>query len=214
MDDARDYVKRYLPLLKLNWLPIALGLSGLIFFIYGLIALLSLSSNKREIVLEQAGFPKETTKENLQSITVDIEGAVVKPGIYTLKQGARAQEALVLALGLSENADRNWVEKNLNLASKLSDGAKIYIPRAGELQNSATSYVQGVASDGNIASVGSLINVNTATSSELDTLPGVGPATAQKIISNRPYATVDELLSKKSVNSKVFSQIKEKVSVN
>ena len=214
MDDARDFVKRHLPFLKLNWLPIALGLLGLIFFIYGLIALLGLSSNKHEIVLEQAGFSKETTKESLQSITVDIEGAVVKPGIYTLKQGARVQEALVLALGLSENADRNWVEKNLNLASKLSDGAKVYIPRAGELQKSATNYVQGVASDSNIASVNTLINVNTATSVELDTLPGVGPTTAQKIISNRPYATVDELLSKKSVNSKVFSQIKEKVSVN
>lgn len=51
------------------------------------------------------------------------------------------QDALVLALGLCEKADRNWVEKNLNSAAKLSDGVKIYIPRLGEVQNSTTNVV-------------------------------------------------------------------------
>lgn len=60
----------------------------------------------------------------------------------------------------------------------------------------------------------SLVNVNTATSSELDALPGVGPVTAGKIIINRPYRSVDELLSKNAVSSKVFSQIKDKVTAN
>ncbi len=117
-------------------------------------------------------------------------------------------------MGLPEKADRNWVEKNLNLAAKLSDGAKIYIPKLGELQNNTTNFVQGISSEGNVTGSNSLINVNTVSASELDTLHGVGPVTAQKIISNRPYQSVDELLSKKSVNSKVFSQIKDKVSVN
>lgn len=200
--------------IKQNWLPLALGLFGLILFTYGLIALLGSASNKSDLTFEPAKSASDSAQTNAQNIVVDVEGAVVKPGTYSLNQGARVQEALVLALGLSEKADRNWVEKNLNLAAKLSDGAKIYIPRLGEAQNSTTNVVQGVSSGADVVGSSALINVNNASLGELDTLPGVGPATAQKIIGNRPYVTADELLSKKSVNSKVFSQIKDKVSVN
>ncbi len=216
MPDVHEFWGKYLPVIKQNWLPLALGLFGLILFIYGLIALLGSASNKSDLTFEPAKSASNSaqTQTNTQNIIVDVEGAVVKPGIYTLNQGARVQEALVLALGLSEKADRNWVEKNLNLAAKLSDGAKIYIPRLGEAQNSTTNVVQGVSSGTDTVGSSALINVNNASLGELDTLPGVGPATAQKIIGNRPYTTVDELLSKKSVNSKVFSQIKDRVSVN
>ncbi len=206
--------ERIKPFIKQNWLPLALGLLGLILFIYGLIALLGSASNKSDLTFEPAKPALDSAQVNTQNIVIDVEGAVVKPGVYSLNQGARVQDALVLALGLSEKADRNWVEKNLNLAAKLSDGAKIYIPRLGEIQNSAVNAVLGVSSGTDIVGSSALINVNTASGAELDTLPGVGPVTAQKIINNRPYATVDELLSKKSVNSKVFSQIKDKVSVD
>ncbi len=204
------------PFIKQNWLPLALGLVGLILFIYGLIALLGSASNKSDLTFKPAKPASDSAilKTNTQNIVVDVEGAVVKPGVYTLNQGARVQEALVLALGLSEKADRNWIEKNLNLAAKLSDGAKIYIPRVGEVQSNRTNVVQGVSLGTDTVTSNALINVNTASGAELDTLPGVGPATAEKIINNRPYSTVDELLSKKSVNGKVFSQIKDKVSVN
>ena len=137
---------------------------------------------------------------------------MVKPGVYSLNQDARIQNVLVSALGFAENADRSWVEKNLNLAGKLSDGGKIYIPRIGESQAAAAA-VQGVSTS-NLVGVSALININSASLSELDSLPGVGPVTAQKIVNNRPYATVDELLSKKSVSSKVFSQVKDRVSIN
>ena len=215
MLDARGLSEKYLPLLKLNWLPLTLGLVGLIFFIYGLIALLGSASSKGNLTFQPASVASDSAKLS-SNIIVDVEGAVVKPGIYTLSQGARVQEVLVLASGLSEKADRSWVEKNLNLAAKLSDGAKIYIPRFGEVSppEGGKDFVKGVSSDGSIANVNSLINVNSASVSELDVLPGVGPATAEKIINNRPYNSVDELLSKKSVNSKVFSQIKDKVTVN
>ena len=206
--------ERIKPFIKQNWLPLALGLFGLILFIYGLIALLGSASNKSDLAFEPAKSASDSAQVNTQNIVIDVEGAVVKPGVYSLNQGARVQEALVLALGLSEKADRNWVEKNLNLAAKLSDGAKIYIPRLGEIQNPAVNAVLGVSSGTDIVGSSALINVNTASGAELDTLPGVGPVTAQKIINNRPYTMVDELLSKKSVNSKVFSQIKDKVSVD
>ena len=213
MPSARQQLMQYLPFLKQNWLPLALGCLGLIFFIYGLIALLGTTNSKSNLTLESANTASDSAKIG-SNIIVDIEGGVVKPGTYTLSQGSRIQDVLVLALGLSEKADRNWVEKNLNLAAKLTDGAKIYIPRLGEPQNTATNVVQGVSSNSSNSDSTSLINVNSASESELDTLPGVGPVTAQKIIVNRPYQTIDELLSKKVVSSKVFSQIKDKVSVN
>jgi competence protein ComEA len=212
MLDARKLIDNYLPLLKQNWLPLALGIVGLIFFIYGLIAFAGVGSNKGNLVLESSNSASESAKQ-VSKIAVDVEGAVALHGMYTLNMGSRVQDALIAAGGLSALADRNWVEKNLNLASILSDGSKIYIPRVGEAINPSTGATNNVQQNSISGRPGS-INVNTATSAELDTLPGVGPATAQKIIDNRPYNSVDELLSKKSVNSKVFSDIKDKVSIN
>ncbi|MCL5435293.1 MAG: ComEA family DNA-binding protein [Patescibacteria group bacterium] len=214
LEIARQAGEKYLPVIKQNRLPLGLGLLGLILFIYGLIALLGSASNKSDLTFEPAKSASDSAQTNTQNIVVDVEGAVVKPGIYSLALGSRVQEALVLALGLSQTADRNWVEKNLNLAAKLTDGAKIYIPRLGEVQNNTANFVQGASSGTDTITSSALINVNTASGAELDTLPGIGAATAQKIINNRPYASVEELLSKKAVNSKVFSQIKDKVSVN
>ena len=66
-------------------------------------------------------------KENL--ITIDIEGAVVKPGVYKIAPGSIIQDVLVASSGFSQDVDRDYVAKNINLASKLSDGQKIYTPR-------------------------------------------------------------------------------------
>jgi competence protein ComEA len=114
---------------------------------------------------------------------------------------------LVVSGGLSAKADRDYVAKNINLAQKITDGGKIYIPFAGETippVNNAT---------GNTQASGALININTASEQELDSLPGIGPVTAAKIINSRPYGSVNELLDKKIVGSKVFTDIKNKISV-
>ena len=187
---------------------IGLGLVGLILFIYGLISLFA-SSNSPVSKFSQDNSASNSSaqavkEENL--INVDVEGAVVKPGVYKLNFSSIIQDALVSAGGLSGNADRNFVAKNINLASKLTDGAKIYIPKAGEAANSNNqSGVLGVREES------SLININTASSESLDTLPGVGSVTAAKIINSRPYGTIDELLSKKVVSGSVFTKIKDKI---
>jgi competence protein ComEA len=209
MLDFAQQASNHKLLVKQNWLPIALGLIGLTFFIYGLISLLGMNETTSDLTLEPA---KSATTET-QKVIVDVEGAVVNPGVYKLETGARVQDALITAGGLTEKADRDWVEKNLNLAAKLSDTAKLYIPRAGELQNETKNLVQEGVIGTDVLSAENLINVNTATISDLDTLPGIGEVTAEKIISNRPYGSIDELLSKKAVSSKVFSQIKDKVTV-
>lgn len=197
--------------------PLLLGVVGLIFFVYGLIVLLSSGNSKDEIEYQPADTGQ--TKENKGTIVVDVSGAVVNPGVYRLGFDSRVQDSLIKAGGLSSEANRQWVAKNLNLAAKLTDGGKIYIPFVGEgikgrtevskVSNGDNSKVES----GTVGSLTGLININTASESELDTLPGIGPVTAGKIIQNRPYGTIDELLSKKVITSKVFEKIKEKISV-
>jgi competence protein ComEA len=112
---------------------------------------------------------------------------------------------LVAAGGLSLEADRNWVTQTLNLAAKVKDGDKIYIPFVGGSGQSQ----EPTGSD----PAGKKININKASLSELDTLSGVGPVTAQKIIDNRPYAAVADIITKKVVSQKVYDTIKEQISV-
>lgn len=196
--DVEVLISQYSPKLRRYWLPIALALLGLIFFVYGLISLLGSTSKTNEIRLEH----EDLSSKQESLILVDIEGAVVNPGVYKLNQNSIIQDALVASGGLSSDADREFVSKNINLAAKLIDAAKIYIPKVGE----SVSEVKGVSD----ISTG-LININQASSETLDTLPGIGSVTANKIITNRPYLTINELLDKKVVSAKVFTQIKDKI---
>ena len=118
--------------------------------------------------------------------------------MYEIPQKSRIQDGLVAACGLSAKADRVWVyvAKNLNLAIKLTDGIRIYIPIVGEAVGN-TSVLN--ASSGVV--VGALINISTSSESQLESLPGIGPVTAQKIIAGRPYGSLNELLDKKIVGS-------------
>lgn len=177
-------------------------LLGLVLLSGGLIYSLSSPKEENEIIFESGSeVQSEKTEEK---ITVDVEGALLNPGVYTLNPGSRVKDALILAGGFSSDADRGWVKKNLNLALKIADGTKIYIPRLGE-------NVQSVSSN-NIQTSG-LININSAGMSELDTLSGIGPVTAQKIIDNRPYNAIEDLRTKKIVGQSVFEKIKDKITV-
>ena len=158
---------------------------------------------------EEEGITFETTQKEEAKIFIDVSGSVLRPGVYELSSNARIQDALIAAGGLAGDADREWVAKAVNLAAKIVDGTKIYIPAKGTV----TSASPGQASVAGISNISSLININSATQTELEKLPGIGPVTAQKIITNRPYTDVQELLSKKAVGAKVFDQIKSIVSV-
>ena len=119
----------------------------------------------------------------------DISGEVLKPGVYGLAAGSRVSEALVVAGGLAVNADREWVELNINRAKKIGDGEKIYIPkkiRNEELgiRNEKSTEIQKTIQILGVQS-GGIININTAEVSELDKLEGIGPALAQRIIDYR-----------------------------
>lgn len=158
----------------------------------------------------------ESTTEGLGEdleIVVEVAGAVEKPGVYKLTKGVRIEDALISAGGISADADRLWMERSLNRAAKLIDGQKIYIPRKDE-------QISGVSVDNSggyqtiSSSQGSgLVNVNAASQKELESLWGIGPVTAQNIIEQRPYSSVEELLTKKILKSNVYERNKDKLSV-
>lgn len=139
-------------------------------------------------------------------IVVDIDGAVVKPGVYKLNGDSRINDAVISAGGLTDKADRS----KINLAVKLVDGQKVYVPNINETGSSGSG---GQVSGVNDTVSSRSVNINTASESELDKLPGVGPVTAGKIINGRPYGSPDELLSKKIVNKSTFEKIKDLVSI-
>lgn len=206
--DSQTLLDKYYPIFKRHWLPLALGFLGLIFLGYGLIALVGSSNSSKEIIFEpgsDSNLSSESTsiQDKVGDIVVDVEGAVLKPGVYHMASDSRFSDALIVAGGLSGSADRDWLAKNLNLAVKLVDGAKIYIPRVGEPD---TESIKGVEAEDKI-------NINSASEQALDSLPGIGPTTAAKIINGRPYTSIEDLLSKKIVGSKVFGEIREKISV-
>lgn len=203
--------EEFLTLLQANRIPLFFASIGLVLIGIG-IASTVISENKNQgLLIEEAA---STTRENGVRIVVDVAGAVERPGVYTLSEGARLQEALIAAGGIASNADREYISKNINLAVKVSDGAKIYIPSRGEGTTGIKSTTGITGSGGSVAgAVAGMININSASASELDTLPGVGPVTAEKIINNRPYGSVDELLTKKIVGQKVFGEIRDRLSV-
>lgn len=144
--------------------------------------------------------------KNDGQVTVEIAGAVEKPGVYELPAASRVEDLLIISGGLSAAADREWVGKTLNRAAKLTDGQKVYIPIKGEAGS-----VKGTSRTGSTNS--GLVNINDASQAELEALSGIGPVTAQKIIEARPYSGVEELLTRKIVRKSVFEDNKDKLSV-
>lgn len=184
--------------LKKHWIPALLAVLALMFFVYGMISFLGKTSSP------EITFDTESSNQSEAQIAVDVEGAVVNPGVYKLNPDSLLQDALIAAGGASEEADRDWMQKNLNLASKLTAGQKIYIAKQGE--TGTITLIQDVESNSS-----GLININSASESELDSLPGVGPVTTDKIIAGRPYASINELVEKKIVGQATFDKIKEKI---
>lgn len=176
-------------------LPLALSLVGIVLIIGGIFAS---GINERP-----KNYPKESIVDSQKMISVDISGAVNNPGVYKLSEGARAEEAIASAGGFAETANQEYISKYLNMAQKLSDGSKVYVPMEGE------SAVAGQAGAVAGTSTQAQVNINTGSQSELEALPGIGPVTATKIISNRPYQEISDLINKKVVSNSIFEKIKE-----
>lgn len=205
-------------ILEKNKLTVGFLLAGLILIGLGVLGVrvFNFENGPRVEILGESEDREQITEDGLrmtddrkQKIAVEVAGEVEKPGVYSLEIGSRINDLLTAAGGLSAEADREWVAKNINLAQKLVDGAKIFVPKKDEL--CVVGCESGMGSGGE--EIANKININIASESELDTLWGIGPATAKKIIEGRPYQKPEELLEKKIVRKDVWEKIKDKITV-
>lgn len=150
------------------------------------------------------------SKGKTQEIVVEIAGAVETNGVYRLPKESRVEDLLIASGGLSVRADREWVEKYLNRAAKLIDGQKIIIPEVG--QEAGEIKVLPITTKTNSVS-NSLINVNSGSKKELESLVGIGQVLAQKIIDQRPYSDLEELVTKGILKRSVFEKIKGEITL-
>src|SRR3989344_3125996 len=200
MDSSQtSFQDRLIEFGKKNFLILGLFLVGLMFLGIGLIQILG--AKQTEIKFEKG---EDVAGMESSKIKVDVEGEVIKPGGYELSQDARVQDALIAAGGLTSDANR----KAINLAAKIVDGQKIYVPAEGEIVTGTTR-----STSSGQASITGLISVNSASTSELEELPGIGPVTAGKIIDNRPYGSVEELLERKIVGKATYEKIRDLISL-
>lgn len=188
---------------------IAIFLAGLIALGVGILLSNGALLKKTNVTILESATEAQGPKE----IVVEIAGSVESPGVYKLASGSRVEDLLIAGGGVSENADRVWMEKSLNRAAKLTDGQKIYIPQQSEVLSANVSTAGlGIENAGGVG-LQKTININAATLSELETLWGIGPAYGQKIIEGRPYSDTSELLSRKIIPQKTFEKIKNQISV-
>lgn len=151
-----------------------------------------------------------------KEITVEIAGAVINTGVYKLSSGSRIDDLLIVAGGFSADADRSWTDKYLNRASKLTDGQKVYIPFINQQSDEVSASSSGVYQSGSStfsSDSNGLININTASLSKLDSLSGIGPVYAQKIIDHRPYSKIEDLVTNGAVTQTLYEKIKDKITV-
>lgn len=174
--------------------PITLLLVGITLAAVGVFLTADNSEPEFEIVSNS-----EVKGESAADLIVEVSGAVINPGVYKLTHASRVEDAITSAGGLSEDANTDWVAKYLNRAAFVTDGQKIYVPNQSEEQSDSNSEVVP-------ESTGNLVNINTATKGQLEELYGIGPVYAQKIIDNRPYSDVNELLVKKVVTQKIYDE--------
>lgn len=141
-------------------------------------------------------------------IVVHITGAVPRPGVYALPQGARVQDGISAAGGFLAEADKS----NINLAELLDDGEKLDIPFIEGGSPVLSTPVPQV-----VATTTELININTASTAELDSLPGIGPTTAQKIIDyrtqNGPFVNTEDIINVPGIGPGTYERIKDLITV-
>jgi len=149
-----------------------------------------------------------------EEISVYICGSVKNPGVIKLNEGARLGDAIEMVGGTGEKADLTAV----NLAYKLSDEDMIYIPEVGEkpAETAGAAAAASVLKKG--ADVHGKVNINTAGESELDTLDGIGPATAKAIIQYRDrvgaFGSIEEIKEVKGIGDAKYSSIKDSITVD
>lgn len=195
-----------------------------------LVVIVLIMQSSKIVVQNDPQFPQDVVEEQKDepiTLAVEISGAVYKPGVYSLTVGSRLADLLEKAGGLNKQADKAFFFRNYNQARVLVDGEKVHAPSFEEISHG--SFIEkpliiyankiGITEEVSEKSQaaggdsGGLISIGSASISELEELPGVGKVTAEKIISARPYAAIDDLRSKGVVSESLFTKIQPLISL-
>jgi len=170
-----------------------------------------------QIVSDEENIEEDTNEEIYipKNIVVHITGEVNKPGVITLEEGSRIADAIEKAGGAKKDADLN----KINLAYLLEDGVKIYIPNKNDTTNE--EYITKQSGDNNLdkdnKGVNGKVNINTATQSELENLPGIGASIANRIIEyreqNGKFQKIEDLQNVKGIGDAKYNNIKEYITI-
>ena len=189
-DDNREKIMKTLILL------IVLAAAVLVFLLK--------TGNEEQVKIEKNAVQAAEKTETAESLVVDVGGAVNEPQVVELKPGSRVCDAIDAAGGLAENADIT----ELNRAAEVTDGEKVYIPALGN---------KAAAEKGGDSSETGKININSASSSELQTLTGIGPAKAEDIIDYREssgkFKKIEDLKKVSGIGDKTFEKLKDMITV-
>jgi competence protein ComEA len=188
-----------------SWQGIILG-SGISFLLAGLIFLIAFQPRGTPIQLN----PRPT----VGPIVVSVQGLVQNPGIYSLPESARVDDAIQAAGGFLSGADRN----EINLAARLHDEQQIVVyGQNAERPSSTANPVEESTTNSVQTTIDYPININTATSEQLQKLPGIGPTRAEAILQyraqNGDFTNIDEIQNVDGIGSSTFDQIKSLISI-
>ncbi len=163
--------------------------------------------SNEQVEEDSSEIPDEAEDVQTELIYVQVSGAVVEPGVYELPSGSRVYEAIDAAGGLLENAD----DSDLNQAALLDDGQKLQIYTEDERQLMEEQSLMAVSVDDG------LININTASVSELTSLPGIGEAKANQIISYRDsnggFSSIEDIKNVSGIGDGIFNQINSLIKI-
>jgi competence protein ComEA len=147
-------------------------------------------------------------------LRVYVTGAVRQPDVYLLHPGSIVKDALAAAGGATEEADLD----RINLAVQLQDQQQVHVPRRGEEASLALPVLSSSNTDSRSGAISfSLVNINSASAAELETLPGIGPAFAQRIVDyreqNGPFASTEDIVNIKGIGPATFDKLKDLITV-
>ena len=179
-----------------------------------------LDAETNEMVNSNEEISSQNNRESEETVVVHVIGEVNNPGVVTLPEGSRIIDAINMAGGKTEEADLS----KINLAYIVEDGTQIYIPRINEDLNQVNLISDGagvgvVITDSNVEEneVDSKVNINTASKEKLETLPGVGETTAQKIIdyreANGKFKTIEDIKNVSGIGDAKYESLKDKITV-
>ena len=173
----------------------------------------SIEESKNDIEEKEIKENKEESKEMGTGIFVHIDGWIQNPGVYEIKENDRVNTIIEKAGGLKEGASI----KSINLAARLSDGDKIYIPNREEEKQIETTEVKGNNTGTVKITKNSKININKASITELKQITGIGESTANKIIDYRDnvgkFKKIEDIKKVKGIGDSKYESIKDKITI-